>query len=44
MSVDMNGKITFSSTYSGTNTEGIKSRSEDILTPISNTEITTLFN
>lgn len=44
LSVDMNGKITFSSTYSGTNTEGIKSRSEDILTPISNTEITTLFN
>lgn len=44
LSVDTNGKITFSSTYSGTNTEGIKSQSKDILTPISNTEITTLFN
>lgn len=44
LSVDTNGKITFSSTYSGTNTEGIKSESKDILTPISASEITGLFN
>lgn len=44
LSVDTNGKITFSSTYSGTSAAGIKSQSKDILTPISESEITTLFN
>lgn len=44
LSVDTNGKITFGSVYSGTDATGIKSESEDILTPISASEITTLFN
>lgn len=44
LNVDDSGKITFSSIYSGTSVAGIKSQSKDILTPISNTAITTLFN
>lgn len=44
LTVDKNGKITFSSVYSGIDATGIKSESNDILTPIPESEITTLFN
>ena len=44
LTVDKNGKITFISVFSGTNATGIKSQSNDILTPIPESEITTLFN
>lgn len=44
LTVDNSGKITFGSVYSGTDETGIKSESKDILTPISASEITTLFN
>lgn len=37
------GKITFSSVYSGIDTNGIKSESKEILTPIPNATITGLF-
>lgn len=44
LTVDKNGKITFSSVYSGIDATGIKSESNDILTPIPESEITKLFN
>lgn len=44
LTVDDSGKITFGSIYSGTDAAGIKSESKDILTPISASEITRLFN
>lgn len=44
LTVDKNGKIIFSSVYSGINAEGVKSESNDILTPMSESEITRLFN
>lgn len=44
LTVHDSGKITFGSVYSGTDATGIKSESKDVLTPISASEITTLFN
>lgn len=43
LAADSNGKITFSSVYSGIDTTGIKSESKEILTPIPGATITGLF-